>query len=475
MQPCCGNGSQLTRLLLGVFFILQFNLFAAAAPKRPNVLYVFSDMQRAYSMGCYGDANARTPHLDAFAKQSLRHDAAISPTPVCCPHRADLMSGQYAHHHGMMSNNNQFRPTVKCIAETFRDAGYVTGYLGKWHLGNVRNASDPTYGFPPGGSEYGVYHFVRDPSPTTDLAVKFIGEKSKGSAPWMLFVSWIWPHSPYSGPEALRKHFKNITLPPNVPASARQYALEALPDYYAMVEALDGQFNRLMLALDQAGVAEDTIVVYSSDHGDMIGAQGLEAKRWPHEESARVPFLLRYPRAIQPGRVIADPFGTPDVYPTLAGLAGVTPPKGLDGVDFSDFFTGKAAQPPRDYVYMEMAYAYVPWPGWRAIRTKDYLYAKALQKPWVLFDLKKDPWEMNNLVHDPAHKELAQQLEERLVKLMQESGDSWALKSTGNELNNWLPGGSKQQTQDLGGTYPGQVKTANGGKHKKKKSLDDGD
>ncbi len=462
------------RKLLHVYLGVGLLAATSAAPaKRPNVLYVFSDMQRAYSMGCYGDANARTPNLDAFSRQGLRLDAAISPTPVCCPHRADLMSGQYAHHNGMMSNGCDFKPTVKCIAETFRDAGYVTGYAGKWHLGGGRKSSDPTYGFPPPNTPYGVYHFERDPSPTTDIALRFIAEKSKGSAPWMLFVSWIWPHVPYKAPPEMVKHFSKVTLPPNVPAGAsRENAAECLPDYYGMIEALDQQFARLLKSLDQAGVAHDTIVVYSSDHGDMIGSQGYKAKRWPYEESARVPCLIRYPQSLPAGRVIADPFGTPDVYPTLAGLAGVSVPKGLDGADFSAFFTGKVAQPPRDYVYMEMHYAYVPWPGWRGIRTRDLMYARTVDKPWLLFDLSKDPWEMNNLVNDPAHQALVKQMDDRLAGLMKDSGDSWTMKATSGDLKNWLPGANKQQSQNLGVPYPGQAKaTATGGGRKKNKKA----
>jgi len=218
-------------------------------------------------------------------------------------------------------------------------------------------------------------------------------------------------------------------------------------------------------------VADDTIVVYSSDHGDMIGSQGLEAKRWPYEESARVPFLIRYPRAIPAGRTIADPFGTPDVYPTLAGLAGVKAPSGLDGADFSALFMGKSSRPPRDYVYLEMAYAYVPWPGWRAIRTRDHMYTRALDKPWVLFDLSKDPWEMNNLLNDPSQQSLAKQMDDRLQAIMKESGDSWTLTATSGDLDNWLPGGSKQRGQALAADWPGKAKEMTGqgqGKRKKK-------
>ncbi len=175
--------------------------------------------------------------------------------------------------------------------------------------------------------------------------------------------------------------------------------------------------------------------------------------------------------------MIADPFGTPDVYPTLAGLAGVPVPKGLDGADFSGFFAGRAAQPPRDYVYMEMHYAYVPWPGWRAIRTRNHLYARTVDKPWLLFDLAKDPWEKNNLVNDPGHQALFRQMDERLASLMKETGDSWSLTATSGDLRNWLPGAGKQQSQNLGVAYPGQVKGADnsGGGRKRKKAAKQGD
>jgi arylsulfatase A-like enzyme len=424
----------------------------------PNVLFVFSDMQRAYSMGCYGDANARTPVLDAFARQGARLDAAMSNTPVCCPYRACLMSGQYAHRHGVMSNGVTFRPTVKCIAETFRDAGYETGYSGKWHISPPKDAVDPTYGFPARGTEFGFYRTDRQSANVTDVALKFIAEKSKGPKPWMLFVSWILPHAPYKAPEGYVEHFSRIAIPPNVPDGlAAETAKQCLPDYYGMIESLDDEFKRILEALDQAGVADDTIVVYSSDHGDMIGCQGLKAKRWPYEESARIPFLIRYPRAIKPGTIIVDPFGSPDVYPTLAGLAGLKAPAGVDGADFSPLLRGETVKPPRDYVYLAMPYAYVPWPGWRALRTRQYMYARIKDKPWFLFDLKNDPWEKNNLVDDPSRKVLVREFDDRLVSIMRQTGDSWVITATTGDLQSWVPGGPKQQSQNLGVEFPGKA------------------
>jgi len=437
--------------------------------KRPNVLFVFSDMQRAYSMGCYGDANARTPVLDAFAREGARLDAALSNTPVCCPYRACLMTGQYAHHHGMMSNGVDFVPKVKCVAETFRDAGYETGYSGKWHLEAGAKGGDRRIGFPAEKTPYGYYQTNRKSEVVTDVALKFIAEKSKAAAPWIMFVSYILPHTPYKAPEGYREHFTKITIPPNVPAgAATEYAKRNLPEYYGMIESLDVEFGRILKALAGAGVADDTIVVYTSDHGDMVGAHGLEAKRWPYEESARIPLLIRYPRAIRAGTVIADPFGSPDVYPTLAGLAGVQAPRGLDGADFSPLFRGETTKPPRDYVYLEMAYAYVPWPGWRALRTRQFMYARTKDKPWLLFDLAADPWEMKNLVDDPSKQALVKEWDERLASVMRVTGDAWDLKATTGDIRAWLPGGPKAESQTLGADWPGKVTAEDGSKAGKK-------
>lgn len=457
--------------------------FRAGAADRPNVLFLFSDMQRAYTMGCYGDANARTPHLDALARQGARFDAAISTTPVCCPFRACLMSGQYAHHHRVISNGVEFRPTVKCVAETFRDAGYETGYSGKWHILTPREAGrDLRYGFPENGTPYGFYRTDRQSARVTDVALKFIAEKSGGAKPWLLFVSWILPHAPYKAPPGYREHFAHVNLPPNVPrGAAAEYAAENLPDYYGMVESLDDEVARLLAALEKSGAASNTIVVYTSDHGDMVGSHGLEAKRWPYEESARIPLLIRYPPAIQPGTVIADPIGAPDFYPTLAGLAGVKPPDGLDGADFSPLLRGATTKPPRDYVFLEMPYAYVPWPGWRALRTRDFMFARTSEGPWLLFDLARDPWEKKNLAGDPASRPLVKQMDARLAEIMRESGDSWTDKAERGDIDRWLPGGGKQQGQArLGADWPGKAAeagaAAKGGKGKRgKKKAGGGD
>ncbi len=466
--------------------------------KRPNILYVFSDMQRATSIGCYGDPNVRTPALDAFAKQGARFDAAMSNTPVCCPHRACLMTGLYSHHHGVVSNKVNFIRKARGIAEQFRDAGYVTGYSGKWHIPDGYGSEETMpLGFP-GGSNTRKFgkkasgHYVRvsvrdengqevektiyKPILVTDDAVEFIEKHSNGAKPWMFFASWIPPHGPYASPPEYRKHYEGkLQLPPNVPEGLpEETARKCLPDYYGMVESLDVEFKRMLDALDRAGVAEDTIVCYSSDHGDMIGCQGYKAKRWPYEESVRVPFLIRYPREIRAGQEIPDPFSTVDVYPTLASLAGLQAPEGIDGLDYSPLLTGAASTAPRDYAFLQMLYAYVPWPGWRGFRTREHSYARTVDGPWILYDMIKDPYQMKNLVDDPGSKSLVKKMDKRLASIMEEAGDAWDLKATTGDLNNWLPGGSKQKGQYIGVTWPGcrveTVKERRSGSKKKRVS-----
>jgi arylsulfatase A-like enzyme len=469
--------------------------------RRPNILYVFSDMQRATSLGCYGDPNVRTPTLDAFAGQGARFDAAMSNTPVCCPHRACLMTGLYSHHHGVVSNGVHFIRKARGLAEQFRDAGYVTGYSGKWHIPPGYGSEDSMpLGFPrdetvagkrAGKPAHGHYVIVtaRDengrevekqvykPTLMTNKAIRFIEENSRSRAPWLFFLSWIPPHTPYAAPKKFRQHYEGeLKLAPNVPEGLpAAYARACLPDYYGMVESLDVEFKRILDALEKAGVAEDTIVCYSSDHGDMVGSQGYKAKRWPYEESARVPFLIRYPRAIRAGQVIADPFSTVDVYPTLAGLAGVKAPVDIDGLDYSPLLTGKATSPPRDYVFLQMMYAYVPWPGWRALRTRRYTYARTVKGPWLLYETAKDPYQMNNLVGDPASQPLVEQMDKRLAAIMRETGDSWDIKATTGDIKNWLPGGFKQKSQNLGVPWPGSqvesVKQSRRGGRRRKKNA----
>lgn len=467
-----------------------------AEKSRPNVLFLFADQHRASATGCYGDPNVRTPNLDRLAAQGVRMDAAYSNTPVCCPFRACLMTGLYSHHHGMLTNSANFLPAGPLLGQTFKDAGYKTGYIGKWHLEYPSHDKLYPGQFPGAHARYvppqrrlgfdwwrmadrNHSHFehsffvddAKQPTPPqkgwqptafVDEAFKFI--RANISDPWFLAVSFGPPHTPYKAPEEYRSHYQGETLKllPNVPeGKAEAFARKNLPDYYGMIESLDAEVGRLMSLLDQLGIAENTIIVYTSDHGDQMGSHGYKVKRWPHDESARIPFILRYPKAIPRQQVKSAPFSAIDFFPTLAGLAGLAVPKGLDGQDYSSYIKNEAATPPRAFVYSQMHYGYVPWPGWRSLRTKNYLYAETKEGPWLLFDVRNDPFQTKNLVRSAQHQTLVKEFSQKLNRIMKDSGDSWEIKvgsEYGNrgDINNWRPGSAKFRQINLGFDWPGK-------------------
>jgi arylsulfatase A-like enzyme len=428
----------------------------------PNVLFVFSDSHRAVTTGCYGDAQARTPHFDAFAGQGLRLDTAISNTPVCRPYRASLMSGTFSHHHGILTNRSSRnfgigkskrwepeRLQLPTLGSHFAAAGYRCGYVGKWHLGPValdpgperlgfddawfgaRNPHDYWHPSLATGAETVVEGEVGFSTTfETDRAIELIERWSapadEPAPPWLLMLAWGPPHDPFRPPVEF-KHYEDLRLPGNVSKGrARAWAESSLPLYYALVEAVDHEFGRLTAALEATPAARDTIVVYTSDHGNLLGSHGLVGKEMPFDESTRVPFLVRWPGRIPAGKSLAAPLGAPDVFPTLAGLAGLPVPEGLDGSDRSTLLTGvpDAETPVATYLSAHET-PLTGWPGWRGVRTGRHLYARLEKRPWLLFDLAEDPLQQRNLVEEDAP--LAEEMDELTATLMEAHGDRWRL------------------------------------------------
>jgi arylsulfatase A-like enzyme len=463
-------------------------LDARRAGSKPNVLFVFSDQHRATDLGCYGNDRVHTPNLDAFAAQGARAKTAVSNTPVCGPYRASLMTGMYTHRCGYPTNYVPFRPPGPCVAEVFKEHGYDTGYVGKWHLnfptGDPEdNRSDGSAGYVPPGARHGFddywaaangghqYHhwtyYRDDPTPVhidayqpetqVDLALEFIRDRQTRGVPWCLFLSWGPPHTPFDPPPGYAEPYADSPLPPNVPAGrATEYAARELPNYYGLIQTLDEAFGRLMAELDAMGATDDTVCVYTSDHGEMLGSHGYRGnKRWPHDASLRVPFLARYPGHIKPGATLERPIGTPDLFPTLVELAGIAPPSGLDGSSAATALLTGDESDRDEYAYCTMPYAYVPWPGWRALRSARHIYARTQGGPWLLYDLERDPWEMHNLVGDVAASDLIAKLDARLVARMAETGDHWGFRVDAGDCDLWQPGTSKMRSNDLGVPWPG--------------------
>jgi arylsulfatase A-like enzyme len=423
----------------------------AVRPRRPNILFLLPDQLRAQALGCMGNRDVRTPHLDRLAREGVLFRNSLANSPVCCPARAILMTGQYCHRNGMVANDLRLRESHLTIAEILGQEGYRTGFIGKWHL----DGGPRLPGFvPPGPRRQGFEfwaanecahtHFKTqyfrdspDPIPVdrfepeawTDEALGFLRGSARDRRPFFLCVFMGPPHDPYLAPEHYTKMYDpaKIEMRPNWRPGDRVPGRKEIAAYYAATTAVDDQIGRMLALLDEQSMAEDTIVLVSSDHGDMLGSQGEVLKRKPWEESIRVPGILRYPRRVKPGRTEDALFSHVDIAPTLLRLCGVRPPRSMQGTDLAGVVLGQSRGGP-DSAYLQIFGPYqgdrTP-EGWRGVRTSRYTYARFRSRPWVLYDVEKDPYQQNNLVGDPAAASLRQEMERRLSAWMRRTGDSW--------------------------------------------------
>lgn len=433
-------------------------------PKRPNLIYVFADQLRYDALGCTGNARAVTPNIDRFARQSVEYVNCVSNTPVCTAYRASLMTGKHTTSTGMVINELRIHPNQVCMGHLLHGAGYDTSYIGKWHLyANEFGAHhEPRNSFVPRGphrlgwdGEWSGYNFhhenysplayyhtespekifyppgVYEPTVQTDLAIDYLRRRApaaaSGDAPFAMVLSWGPPHKPWTPdnvPEAFLRMFERDSYdrPPNYQDTddphvdnwglfkpGERAALDEWQrNYHAQVASIDAEFGRLMAALEASGVAEDTIVVFTSDHGEMFGSQGRHAKLTFYEEAARVPFFLRWPRALPAGHRPDQPFSAVDIMPTLMGLLGITPPDSAEGADLSHVARGEAAREADPEASLMMGCgATAIWKDgydWRAARDRRYTYATYLDDgSEYFFDRQTDPFETVNLAASPEH------------------------------------------------------------------------
>ena len=422
---------------------------------RPNIVFLFADQWRARTTGYSGDPNVRTPNLDQLAKESLNFRNAVSVCPVCTPYRAALMTGKYPTSTGMFLNDAYLPETELCIAEVLSAQGYKTGYIGKWHLdGHGRKDYIPPerrQGFDywktaecehdynnshyyAGTSEEMKFWEGYDVFAQTNDAKQFLRNHKKDEEPFALFVSYGPPHFPHhTAPQKYQKNYppKAIQLPENVPEELQPTAKKEAQGYYAHCEAIDKSLGDLLTTLDESGLRDNTILVFTSDHGEMLGSHGVSPhqKQVPWSESANVPFLLRFPAVHgSEGRTVNMPINTPDIFPTLLGLAGIEIPNSCEGDDFSKII--KDGKDKKDHAALYMGVA--PFnryeelrKEYRAIKTNQYTYVRSLDGPWLLYDDSKDPYQMNNLVGKSEYTKLQKELDERLQALLKKIGDDF--------------------------------------------------
>ncbi len=396
--------------------------FAAEPAKKPNLVFVFADQLRFCSLGCMGNEQVHTPHTDKLAAQGVTFANTYSGFPLCSPYRAMLLTGRYGHTTGVVSNNIRLPFSEITTAKVLKQQGYATGYVGKWHLdgdGKAGTIEQRSQGFDHWHIETGGYNKktrTGEPLPDahTDEAIKYI--KDHKDKPFVLFLSWLPPHTPRVAPPKYEKMYdpSKIKLRPNVEGDMAG----ATAKYYAMITALDDNISRLTAAIKEAGIEDNTIVVYTSDHGDMIGSHNQQAKQRPWEESCHVPFIMRYPGRIKAGIKTDVLMNSVDIMPTLLGLMGAPIPKGVQGVDLSAFPLGKGGKEPESVFLQDiMPCGQAVQTGiteWRGVRTKRYTYARHRDKGWVLYDNQVDPYQKNNLIDKPEAKDIQAKLEEEL-------------------------------------------------------------
>ena len=427
----------------------------AAAPA-PNVVFVFADQWRAQDVGYAGNAEVLTPHLDRMEARGVNFINAVSCCPVCSPYRACLMTGQYPLTHGVFLNDLRLNTSAVSMAQAFRNAGYTTGYIGKWHLdGTGRSAYIPPQrrqGFEfwkvlecthdynrsayyAGDSDEKRVWPGYDAYAQTDAAMAYLRRQALTGAPFALFLSWGPPHNPFrTGPGKWLERYDAMQLArrPNVPEDLGKRLQKDLAGYYAHCSALDECIGRLQAELQATGLDRNTLVVFTSDHGEMLYSQGLVRKQKPWDESVRIPFLVQCPEAwkVAAHRTEA-PINAPDVMPTVLGLCGVKIPDTVEGNDYSRVVRERAKGMEASALLMCAS----PFGEWRrdnggrefrGVRTERHTYVRTLEGPWLLYDNREDPYQVENLCNQPRAAVVQERLEEQLRYWLHKIGDDFA-------------------------------------------------
>jgi arylsulfatase A-like enzyme len=429
---------------------------AQMTTRKPNIVLVLADQLRACSLPVYGEEQIVTPNIDRLAAEGVTLTNAVSTCPVCTPYRAMLLTGRHPQTTGHIHNSIRTRHTEISIADAFANQGYRTAWIGKWHLHTggwpAQNVPDWVpegrdrlgFQFWRGYNMHMVYYdgfvnaedwnYERWEGYETQALNRYALEFLDGvaDAPFCLFLS---PHQPHYTPFqfAPESHYEclpeTLELPANVPAEWRAESREMYRHYLAMTLALDDMLGELLAYLDRSGRAEDTLVVFTSDHGSQVGAHGIRPwnKKQPYRESMDVPLIARLPGTIGAGTRCDTLTAPVDLFPTLCSLCGVPIPRSVEGYDLADAWKGKPGAFEQDAVLTMNFSSKYDWIAdgleWRGVRTRLHSYARWLNGREQLFDLDSDPLEMTNLAGVPQHRATRDAMVHRMRELQDLRGD----------------------------------------------------
>ncbi|MCC6365842.1 MAG: sulfatase [Bryobacterales bacterium] len=422
------------------FLIGSAGLMAQA--RRPNVVFVLADQWRAQTLPSSGDKQLQAPHLARLAAEGVHFDRVYAAYPLCTPSRAAMLTGKYPHACRMPRNDVRLGENEPSLAAQLKAAGYATGYIGKWHLdgeerpgfvppGPRRRGFDYWAAFNRGHRYCDSIYFRDDATPVrmkgfepdyqTELAIDFIRKNKQ--KPFFLYLSWGPPHTPRTPPEDVKGLYdpRQFALRENVPAEYEGKAREGYAGYYGLCTALDRCLGRLLKAIDEERLEGDTMVVFTADHGDMLGSQGLEYKNVPYEESARIPLLVRYPKVLEAGSRSDLLFSNVDYMPTLLGLCGAEIPGGVQGRNLAALWSGGKGVRPESI----LAEGKMGSEGeWRMIvRGLDKMVIDRNEEVTHLYNLGQDPYEMQNNATSRMHRRTKDELMALLADLRRRTLD----------------------------------------------------
>lgn len=430
--------------------------------KQKNIVFYFADQQRWDTLGCYGQKLPVTPHLDELARQGTRFANAYTCQPVCGPARACLQSGMYATQTGCYRNDIELPLTIQPLAGYFNEAGYETAYVGKWHLASNKQKGllYGTSAVPKerrGGyrdywmaadvlecTSHGYNGFVFDGNCEkhefigyradciNNYAIDYLHQRNR-EKPFFLFLSQIEPHHQndhhrFEGPDGSKERFADYEVPGDLEGTQGNWR-ENYPDYLGQCASLDENVGRLVDTLKEMGEWENTILIYTSDHGSHFCTRNKEYKRSCHDGCTHIPLIICGP-GFEGGQVREEMISLLDLPATLLNCAGIPKPEQFAGRSLLSLVQGEAQDWPES-VFMQISESQVG----RAVRTKDWKYSvRADADGWnessadvyyedYLYDLRRDPHERNNLAEAPEYAEVRRELAALLVRHMEQAGE----------------------------------------------------